>query len=255
MTLSELRETLRMGRIPQAAIITGSNKAGQLEAAKLAGMAAVCSGDSPPCGLCRDCRKAERGIHPDITVVEKSPDRKILSVDEVRAVRSAAFVMPNEAARSVFILKDADAMNAQAQNALLKVLEEPPPTAVFLLLADNAELFLPTIRSRCAFISLASQDTEESEDAMATAERIFRAYSLNRNRELLEAVMPLEKKKRDEMAEIIEALRRVAVRNAESVDAEVFDRLCGTLDTADKYMDVNVSVGHIVGLVLAELLR
>lgn len=116
--------------------------------------ALLCSAANAPCGLCRDCRKMAAGIHPDfIPVLRENSDsgkpKANLLVDQIRAMTADAAVAPNEAERKVYYIPEADLMNPQAQNALLKSLEEPPGHAAFLLCAASAENLLPTIRSRC----------------------------------------------------------------------------------------------------------
>ena len=123
------------------------------EAKRLAA-ALLCSGETAPCGVCRDCRKMAAGVHPDfISVLRENNDsgklKANLLVDQIRAMTADAAVAPNEAGRKVYYIPEADLMNPQAQNALLKSLEEPPGHAAFILCAASAENLLPTIRSRC----------------------------------------------------------------------------------------------------------
>ena len=101
------------------------------QAARLAARA-VCSGAEPkPCGKCRDCRKAAAGIHPDIIDVRRMTDdkgrpKREIMVDQVRAMAADASILPNEAERKVYVIHEAELMNESAQNAALKLLEEPP---------------------------------------------------------------------------------------------------------------------------------
>ena len=109
----------------------------------------LCRGGHPPCGRCGPCRKAAAGTHPDVWEI---------TVDQIRALRSDAYIRPNEGARKVYIIDPADAMNPAAQNALLKVLEEGPAYAAFLLLAAQPGLLLDTVRSRCEPIALPPEE-------------------------------------------------------------------------------------------------
>lgn len=111
-------------------------------------------GGERPCGACKSCRKVEKGVHPDLQIVEKLPDKTQLTVEQVRKLRSEAYVRPNEAPRKVYLLRRAWQMNDEAQNAFLKVLEEGPAYAVFLLLSPNPSALLPTIRSRCQQVNI-----------------------------------------------------------------------------------------------------
>ena len=102
------------------------------------------------------------GIHPDINVI--GDDGGDISVARVRALRSDAYIRPNEAGRKVYILENAHTMNASAQNAMLKLLEEGPPYAAFLLLTDNAAALLRTVRSRCETLTLSPVTQAQAEE-------------------------------------------------------------------------------------------
>ena len=138
-----------------AYIISGPDGSGKHTLARLISSAMVCQegGSQRPCGLCSPCRKAAGGIHPDLITIS-GPDGKPISVDQVRQLRSDAHIRPNEGERKIYVLEQADRMNQSAQNAMLKLLEEGPAYAVFLLLAENGGGLLSTIRSRCETLSL-----------------------------------------------------------------------------------------------------
>ncbi len=138
-----------------AYIISGAKGSGKHTLAGLIAAAMVCqqNGENRPCGTCAPCRKAASGIHPDIVTIAGA-EGKPISVDQVRALRTDAHIRPNEAQRKVYLLERADRMNQSAQNAMLKLLEEGPAYAVFLLLAENGGGLLSTIRSRCETLNL-----------------------------------------------------------------------------------------------------
>lgn len=96
---------------------------------------------------CNICRKISAGIHPDVITVDDT-ERKTISVELIRQMQEDAFVHPNEGKRKIYVLPRAQDMTENAQNALLKLVEEPPSYAVFLLLTTNADKLLPTVRSR-----------------------------------------------------------------------------------------------------------
>lgn len=105
--------------------------------------------DGSPCGVCGACKKAEAGTHPDVSVLGKDK----VSVDDVRKVRESAYLSPNEAARRVIVLESVENFNASSQNALLKILEEPPEGVVFLLTASAKSAVLPTVLSRVCVLT------------------------------------------------------------------------------------------------------
>lgn len=141
------------GRLPHALLIEGPKGSGKKMLASLIARAAVCTSPDRPCGVCAQCRKAQTG-HTDITWLRSDGTAKSLSVDTIRKLRDRTAVKPNEAAYKVAVIADADVMNVQAQNALLKILEEPPSYMVFIITAESRTRFLPTVQSRCVCVSL-----------------------------------------------------------------------------------------------------
>ena len=163
----QAKHRLAAGRgLSHADILSGPAGSGKRTLAGLLARALVCSGKGEaPCGACPDCRKAAAGVHPDvITIGEEGKD---INVAMVRALRSDAYIRPNEASRKVYLLPNAHTMNQSAQNALLKLLEEGPPYAAFLLLAENAGAILPTVRSRCETLTLAPVTEAEARTALS----------------------------------------------------------------------------------------
>lgn len=153
-------ETARRG-LSHAYIISGPAGSGKKTLAGLLAAALVCSGGGEiPCGHCSGCKKAMAGIHPDISAI--GTDGKDITVSQVRALRSDAYIKPNEAGRKVYLIHRAQSMNQSAQNAMLKLLEEGPSYAAFLLLAENAAALLPTVRSRCEVLTLAPVTPQEA---------------------------------------------------------------------------------------------
>ena len=159
----QVKRRLSSGRgLSHAYLLSGPAGCGKRTLAGLLSQALVCSGAGEvPCGACDHCRKAVAGVHPDILRVGN--DGKDITVSQVREVRSDAYIRPNEAGRKVYILENAQTMNGSAQNALLKLLEEGPAYAAFLLLSDNAGAMLPTVRSRCELLTLSPVTPAEAE--------------------------------------------------------------------------------------------
>lgn len=107
------------------------------------------SDNARPCGVCGACVKHQALSHPDLCIVKNTDaSKKSIGVETVRSITSDIFVRPLLANHKIYVVPDAHTLSAEAQNALLKVLEEPPAYAVIILLATNAEALLPTVRSR-----------------------------------------------------------------------------------------------------------
>ncbi len=143
--------------LSHAYIICGPVGSGRHTLARLVSQAMLCEAPAShrPCGSCGPCKKVLRGIHPDVMTVSGPGEGKPITVDQVRALRTDAYIRPNEGKRKVYWLEQADQMNPSAQNAMLKLLEEGPVYASFLLIAGNAGGLLQTIRSRCEQLALA----------------------------------------------------------------------------------------------------
>ncbi|HEY3313369.1 MAG TPA: DNA polymerase III subunit delta' [Anaerolineales bacterium] len=107
-----------------------------------------------PCRTCRNCRQMEAGQHPDLMVIRKLPDKKDIIIEQIREMSKFLSLKPYMAAYKIVLILNLEDANQNAQNALLKTLEEAPDFAVLLLTADNAEQLLPTIVSRCEIMRL-----------------------------------------------------------------------------------------------------
>lgn len=140
--------------LSHAYLITGGCAQSRREFARLVTAAYLCTGAHPPCGVCLACEKVQKGIHPDVLTLSPREGKKEIAADDTRALRMDVYIMPNEGARKVFLVDPADALNPTSQNILLKVLEDGPGYAAFLLLVDQPGRLLETVRSRCETIAL-----------------------------------------------------------------------------------------------------
>ena len=169
------KSALLKGKGSHAYIIEGTQGIGKMSFALASSCIHFCLCEEKPCFNCAGCRKVLEGIHPDIHVIR--PDKNILRVDQVREVISTIYETPYEGKSKIYIFEDFHLANEQAQNALLKTLEEPPRAVTFFLLAENALALLPTVRSRCKKLRL----TGFNEDAILNhLEKLFPANGRNR---------------------------------------------------------------------------
>ena len=152
--------------LSHAYILSGPAGSGKHTLARLLCGAMLCTAsvERRPCGHCGPCKKVFSGIHPDVAVISGPAQGKPITVDQVRQLRADAYIRPNEGERKVYLLEGADRMNASAQNAMLKLLEEGPAYAAFLLLAENGGGVLQTVRSRCEELSLTPVPPGEAEE-------------------------------------------------------------------------------------------
>lgn len=150
-----IQDAVQQNKVSHAYILNGQRGSGKKMLAKLFAMTLQCESDkSDPCGECRSCIQANNGNQPDIITVKHEKPSSI-SVDDIRTqVNGDIMIKPYSSPYKVYIIPEADLLTVQAQNALLKTIEEPPEYAVILLLTENADSLLPTIRSRCVMLKL-----------------------------------------------------------------------------------------------------
>lgn len=155
--ISHLKNAISMGKVSHAYILNGPEGAGKRMIAEAFARALQCENhDIEGCGKCRSCHQAENLNHPDIIYVNHEKPNTISVADIREQINGTIDIKPYNTTSQykVYIVDEAEKMNEQAQNALLKTIEEPPAYAVILLLTTNADAFLQTIRSRCVTLEL-----------------------------------------------------------------------------------------------------
>ncbi|MBR5309265.1 MAG: hypothetical protein IKU43_10855 [Clostridia bacterium] len=150
--LSLIFAEIKSGTLPKTFLVEGKDEASRRLAARYTAAALMCESDDVPCLECAQCKKVMEGRHPDVTVVSAQEEK--VSVDDIRKVRLDANISPFEAECKIIIFDGAQTLNVQSQNALLKILEEPPQRVYFILTAPSSKLMLQTVDSRCAKFSL-----------------------------------------------------------------------------------------------------
>lgn len=206
---NRLLQAFSSGRFPHAMIIEGGLPEERMSLAERVARALVCTDkERAPCGVCTACIKAAANSHPDIPVYTVEDKPRAFKVDTVREIRSSAYIVPNEADKKVFILENAHTMGSESQNALLKILEEPPAYVVFILLCPSSTGFLPTVLSRATVFSLGEAERKnelcDSEAAKEAArsfavslasfedmETVKAAAVFEKDKQLLYAAMPI----------------------------------------------------------------
>ena len=235
-----LRGSINRGRISHFYLISGPAGSGKRTLARLLAAAILCKSADRPCGTCPACRKVLGSGHPDFITVD-DPDKKTVSVDLIRDARADMYIVPNEADHKIYLFPRAQDMGIPGQNALLKVLEEPPSYGVFILLTDNPQKLLPTVRSRCTELALAAlpeqllrdrlrRDFPQAEEAAISAAvsrsggylgqaqellsegtdlpqqtlAFLEAYISRNAYDLVQVLVPMEKWKRDQLIPVLQ---------------------------------------------------
>lgn len=153
--MKRLIDSVRRGQNSHAYIFEGARGLGKTNCAKLFAAALTCTGETAPCGKCPSCIQAKADTNPDITHITLPKDRKTIGVEQIREIVSDAYIKPFEAPRKVYIIHHGDALTEQAQNSFLKILEEPPSYAVFIIIATSSAPLLQTVLSRSVLIRFA----------------------------------------------------------------------------------------------------
>ena len=191
-----LSASFENNRASHCYLITGASGSGKRTLAKLLSAAMQCTQKNKPCCTCRQCRKVLDGAHPDIITVDDE-ERATVPIKLIRQACADLYIRPNEGNRKIYIFPRAQALRSEAQNALLKCIEEPPSYGVFIFLCEHAERMLPTVRSRCAELRLSPLPEEilrrELQKKFPDASRSLRGAMIRSGGYLGQATALLEK--------------------------------------------------------------
>jgi DNA polymerase-3 subunit delta' len=156
-----LRRSLQSGKIAHSYLFEGVPGSGRKKTALTLIQGLFCTVlPDDACGECPSCRKIDGGNHPDIHLIAPLPDKRDISIEQLREMQHILSLRPYEAPRKACIIDPAERMSVSAANSLLKTLEEPPGNALIILLTENAGMLLPTVRSRCQLVRFAPLSSE-----------------------------------------------------------------------------------------------
>lgn len=169
-------DMVKSHKIPHAMIIEYPDVENCIKVALSIVSTALCEASTAPCGKCPNCVKIRSGYHPDVKVVASRGNEKSIKVDDIRFIRDDAYILSNEGGYKFYIIKNAEFMTVQAQNAFIKILEEPPEKVIFILLCESSGGLLDTVKSRCQIFKLnVNSDFEETSDSLNFAKKITEA--------------------------------------------------------------------------------
>lgn len=271
----ELLSLMKANRIPHGVILQSSQPVTIQKYAQLLSQWAVCQNDAghKSCGECSGCLKVLSGNHIDVYTAQTAGKLEVVSVDEIRHICSDAYIMPNEATAKVYILPNAEKMQIAAQNAFLKVLEEPPQNILFILCCTNAEQLLGTIRSRAMVFNLDSTQVfdEKILEAQVRAKQIATAIIETKGIKLLEATGSINDRgfARLVMTELSDIIRQALItRSGGSAkvcnEAKLIQRrihrknlieILETINTAQTRLGQNINIGLFTAWLCATLRR
>lgn len=215
---SVFTDMINENRLPHAMLLECTDRSVCEKTADYIAQALVCTSRKKPCGECVPCIKLRDGNHPDVYRLAPDGESRVIKVDTVRALRDDAYLKPNEAKYKIYIISSADTMNENAQNALLKILEEPPENVFFILTCNSADAMLDTVLSRTVLYNLNDTDTAAlycaniSEAVLSVSKEIAASLCCDKELDLLIALGKLSGIKKDIPA-VLDFLT-VTVRNA-----------------------------------------
>lgn len=155
-----LEKALRRDRLPHSLLFCGPSGVGKVEMAKALAQALVCTGNkSGACGNCDSCRRVVRGNHPDVLNI--APENGVIKIETMRLLKQTAYLKPMQAKKRVFYIVEAEKMNEEAANSLLKILEEPPLFTHVILVTDYPFMIMSTIKSRCQVLNFSPVSKED----------------------------------------------------------------------------------------------
>lgn len=252
-------------RMSHAYMLVGPEGPERETAARRLAAALLCPAQDGPCGVCRDCRKAMDSTHPDVAVIAREQGekglRREIRVGQIRQMTADALLVPCEAARKVYIIDEAERMNPQAQNALLKALEDPPGHACFILCTAAPGGLLPTVRSRCVRAEDTIRRTERSGGMSELARAYLEAAAGGDRTQVALCCMNRSGLSREETenfaGEVKDAIR--AVLGGELENPGLPERrllaLAALMDKVEDYLRHNVQPKQIFGMLAVETLR
>ncbi|MBQ1991289.1 MAG: hypothetical protein II233_00740 [Clostridia bacterium] len=270
-SLSALENAMKNGRLPHGVVLEANQPQLLQQYVKKLSKWAVCKGDIKPCEACSQCKKVETENHPDIYTAQLAGKTEVVNVDEIRKICNDAYIKPNEAKTKVYIIPNADKMQTQAQNAFLKVLEEPPQNILFILCCTSSQQLLLTIRSRVTVYKLGADTVadENAQKATEKAQQIARAITATKGYELLCATLLTDrafaKNVLDKLLLIVNNAIKAKVANincndveqllADSLSTQNLIKISDIITTAQSRINSNINMNLFSSWLCAELRR
>ena len=263
MDIDALKSKLAGGKLPHAILLGGASFETLKAAADALGQAYLCfegSEDAQACEVCISCRAVKNGTHPDFSILDAEDEAASIKIEQIRALIARTLLKPFLGNKKFFMLIHAERMTESAQNALLKILEEPPAGTTFALLTTRPEGLLDTVRSRCQTVSF-SDDTklsESDEDVRDAARKILASLNTDTDRGLA-ALASLSRPTLAQAMSVVCAELRQALRCRVGTDVasigtldfdearciEAIERVAQTREQILNHMNLKIALGAL----------
>ncbi len=246
---NSVTSAINKGMLSHALILEGADEKSRLSSAKEIARAVLCEGEKKPCNECSKCKKVLSDIHPDLHILSKDEKSTMIKVDPIRELKKKALVYPNDGNKSVFIINGAEYMNPQAQNAFLKIFEEPARHLLFILCCDAKTSLLDTIISRATVYSLGATATgtknEKEEKAVILATELLRILADENELAYLKKIAVFQKDK--ELLRLTLQSMRTILRDALVLQQGGKEMLTDATETV-KRLSMRLTAGKILKL-------
>lgn len=230
----QLMLLINENKVPHAIVLEGHDKKTLNVAAQQLAMWAVCKSTNRPCFNCNACLKVQRSTHPDVYIAKPDGKKNTVKIAEIRSICMDSVFMPNESDCKVYIIPESDRMEAAPQNAILKLIEEPPQPILFILLCENVSGLLQTIRSRCSVFKV-DRPAETNKEVDSLVKNIVRALCQKNESELMYACSELNDRQTS-----IDVLNRLSDIAADSAVYAITGKISSPNDDMVKELSLNI---------------
>lgn len=173
------------------------------------------NGENNACGNCDSCKKISGNIHPDIEFIKPQSNQKTIGIDTIRTLKQNAYITPNESDYKIYIFPDSSIITPQAQNAFLKILEEPPKSVIFIMVCQNKSKLLNTIISRLTCFKISSNENQVEDSILSAAKKLI-GNLINKNELEILKILSDFSKNRSDFIKLLKYLKNLIIQNLAS---------------------------------------
>ena len=235
--------------IPHALLLESDNKSSGTDVAINISKILLCrKNQNPPCNNCVSCKKIAGSIHPDVEFINPINNQKTIGIDVIRNLKKSAYITPNEGNYKIYIFPNASIITPQAQNAFLKILEEPPKSVIFIMVCSSKLELLSTVISRLTCFKIYSNECEIDDNILSEAKE-FNKYLLNRNELEILKITSKFSKNRGEFKKLLQYSKNLIIENYASHNYNISNlstikiiKILDTLSNCEILSEKNINI-------------